>query len=377
MLVGSYNNLLVLFSLGVAILASYTALNMVGRITATQGCASHCWLAGGACAMGMGIWSMHFLGMLAFNLPISLGYDPSITALSFLIAIASSAFALWLVVQNDLPWMRLMCGALLMGGGIAGMHYVGMAAMLMAPSIQYNPSLFVLSIVIAIAASGIVLWIAFHMRRRSASVGRLRAGAAVVMGATIFAMHYTGMAAAQFPLGSICGAAHAGASVGWLALVIVIVTLAVLAIALVISVLDLRLESRTSLMMIALAAANQELTHMTLHDSLTKLPNRVLFEDRLDRATKSADHGTGSFAVMFMDLDGFKAVNDAYGHHFGDLLLVQVAQRIGAQVRRQDTLARVGGDEFVLLAHVGEPADAATLAHLFIHNSTLAARMVE
>jgi diguanylate cyclase (GGDEF)-like protein len=362
MLAGSYNSLLVLFSLLVAILASYTGLDMAGRMSTSRGRAAMGWLVGGACAMGIGIWSMHFVGMLAFSLPISLGYDPSITLLSLLIAIASSAFALWLVGQNELPVSRLVCGAVLMGAGVAGMHYTGMAALRMTPGIRYIPSLFILSVVIAMLASGAALWIAFHLRRHSPLVRPLRAGAAVVMGAAIVAMHYTGMAAAQFPLGSVCGAVREGVSAGWLAVVIIIATLAVLAIALIISVLDLRLESSTAILAVSLAEANQELTYLALHDALTKLPNRVLLEDRLGRAIQSADRERGRFALMFMDLDGFKAVNDAYGHHVGDLLLVEVAHRIGVNVRGQDTIARVGGDEFVLLAEVAEPADAATVA---------------
>ncbi|MFM0125645.1 EAL domain-containing protein [Paraburkholderia sp. RL18-101-BIB-B] len=362
MFASSYNSLLVLFSLLVAILASYTALDMAGHISSAQGRAARWWLAGGACAMGTGIWSMHFIGMLAFSLPIPLGYDPAITVLSLLIAIASSAFALWLVARNELPWSRLVCGAVLMGAGVSAMHYTGMAAMRMAPEIQYVPSLFILSVVIAIVASGAALWIAYNLRRLSPRVRPLRAGAAIVMGFAIVGMHYTGMMAAQFPLGSVCRAARDGGDVGWLAIVIIIVTLAVLAIALIISVLDLRLESRTAILAISLAEANQELTYLALHDNLTKLPNRVLLEDRLDRAIQSANRENSRFALMFMDLDGFKTVNDAYGHHIGDLLLVEVAQRIGLNVRSQDTIARVGGDEFVLLAGVAEPADAATLA---------------
>ncbi|MFM0008180.1 EAL domain-containing protein [Paraburkholderia dipogonis] len=362
MFASSYNSLLVLFSLLVAILASYTALDMAGHISSAQGRAARWWLAGGACAMGTGIWSMHFIGMLAFSLPIPLGYDPAITVLSLLIAIASSAFALWLVARNELPWSRLVCGAVLMGAGVSAMHYTGMAAMRMAPGIQYVPSLFILSVVIAIVASGAALWIAYNLRRLSPRVRLLRAGAAIVMGFAIVGMHYTGMMAAQFPIGSVCRAARDGGDVGWLAIVIIIVTLAVLAIALIISVLDLRLESRTAILAISLAEANQELTYLALHDNLTKLPNRVLLEDRLDRAIQSANRENSRFALMFMDLDGFKTVNDAYGHHIGDLLLVEVAQRIGLNVRSQDTIARVGGDEFVLLAGVAEPADAATLA---------------
>jgi diguanylate cyclase len=360
--VSSYNPLLVAASLFVAILASYTALDMAGRITTARGRAAKWWLAGGASAMGVGIWSMHFIGMLAFSLPIPLGYDPAITMLSLLIAIASSVFALWLVCQENLPWSRLSIGAILMGLGIASMHYTGMAAMRMLPLIRYIPSLFILSIVIAILASGAALWIAFHLRRARSHVHRYRAAAGVVMGFAIVGMHYTGMAAAEFSLGSICGAATGGVDTGWLALLVIIVTMAILAITLIISVLDMRLESRTAKLAVSLAEANQELTYLALHDSLTKLPNRALLEERLRQAIGRADREKKCFALMFLDLDGFKAVNDAYGHAVGDLLLVEAARRIEARIRIQDTISRVGGDEFVFVGDVGEPADAAALA---------------
>lgn len=101
MLTGTYNTWLVLSSLLIAMLASYTALDMAGRVAASQGRAARGWLIGGSVAMGIGIWSMHFLGMLAFSLPIPMGYDPTITFLSLLIAIAASAFALWMVCQKS------------------------------------------------------------------------------------------------------------------------------------------------------------------------------------------------------------------------------------------------------------------------------------
>ncbi|SFP85800.1 bifunctional diguanylate cyclase/phosphodiesterase [Ralstonia sp. NFACC01] len=362
MLASSYNPLLVLLSLFVAILASYTALDMAGRVVTAHGRAALSWLIGGASAMGLGIWSMHFVGMLALNLPIPVGYDVGITLTSLAIGIGASMFALWLVSRRELPWPRLAGGALLMGAGVAGMHYTGMAALRMNPGIQYDPARFALSIVIAVLASGVALWIAFRLRRQSRRVRALRAGSAVVMGVAIVGMHYMGMSAASFPFGSVCGAAHTGASAEWLALVIIIVTLAVLAIALIISVLDLRMEARTALLANSLAAANKELAYLALHDNLTKLSNRVLLEDRLTQAIRTAEREKRRFALMFMDLDGFKAVNDVYGHHVGDLLLIDVAQRIGARVRQQDTVARVGGDEFVVLAYVDDPEDAGTLA---------------
>jgi diguanylate cyclase len=366
LLSGSYNVWLVLASLLIAILASYTALDMAGRVVETQGRAARWWLLGGSVAMGIGIWSMHFLGMLAFRLPIPMGYDPLITFLSLLIAIASSAFALWMVCRQSLSWARLSIGAILMGAGVCAMHYTGMAAMRMHPGIQYIPSLFILSVVIAVTASGAALWIAFHLRRRSSKTKRLRAGAAVVMGFAIAGMHYTGMAAAQFPKNSICTMTGAGLSTSWMAPLIVVFALAVLSIALIISMLDFRMQTRTAALSSSLDHAHEELRFLALHDNLTKLPNRTLLEDRLDQEIANARRNQKSLSVLFLDLDGFKQINDAYGHQVGDLLLIEVAQRIRSVVRARDTVARLGGDEFVLLADTGEPADAANIASKLI-----------
>jgi diguanylate cyclase (GGDEF)-like protein len=362
MLIGSYNLGLVIVSLLMAMLASYTALDMAARVAAAKGRAAFWWLAGGSIAMGVGIWSMHFLGMLAFRLPVAMGYDSSITLLSLLIAMASSLFALWIVCQSHLSWRRLAASALIMGAGVCSMHYTGMAAMRMTPPIHYNLPLFILSVVIAVVASGAALWIAFHLRHRASGVRRLRAAAAVVMGIAIAGMHYTGMAAARFPANSRCAMAESGVTTGWLAMLITVFACAVLSIALITSVLDLRLEQRTAVLASCLADAKQELQFVALHDGLTKLPNRNLLNDRLEQEIQNARREKSRFTVLCMDVDGFRQINDAYGHQVGDALLLEVARRLRASIRTRDTLARLGGDEFVVLADVGEAGDAVSLA---------------
>ncbi|EPL03761.1 bifunctional diguanylate cyclase/phosphodiesterase [Pseudomonas sp. CF161] len=362
MLIGSYSPALVVISLFVAILASYTALDLTGRIATTRGLAAQLWMAGGALAMGVGVWSMHFIGMLAFELPIELGYDLSITGLSLLISILSCGFALWLVSQARLPFWQLGFGALVMGAGISGMHYTGMAAMRMQPGIDYDPTLFSASLLIAVGASAAALWIAFRLRRNTPHVRLVRAGAAVIMGIAIVGMHYTGMAAAQFADGSFCGALGNGLNGKGLDNLVLITTLAVLIIALLTSVLDARLEARTAILAESLTEANRELTQLALHDTLTSLPNRILLADRIDQAMHRVTRQGGCFALMFIDLDGFKPVNDAFGHHMGDQLLREVAQRLREDLRNEDTLARIGGDEFVLLVQLAEPDDAMRVA---------------
>lgn len=363
MLTGSYSSSLVLISLCVAILASYTALDLTGRIATAKGRAACLWMGGGALAMGIGVWSMHFIGMLAFSLPIDLGYDLALTAFSLLIAVLSSGFALWLVSQPSLPWQQLAFGALIMGTGIACMHYTGMAALRMLPGIDYDPTLFGASLLIAVAASAAALWIAFRLRAHTPYVRQIRGLAAVVMGFAIVGMHYTGMAAANFPEGSFCGALAAGGLQGdGLVYLVLITTLAVLAVALLTSVLDARLEARTAELARSLTLANQELTQLALHDTLTDLPNRTLLADRIEQAIAKVAEQGGCFALMFIDLDGFKPVNDAFGHHIGDLLLKAVAARLRGHLHSQDTLARIGGDEFVLLVQLREPNDAMDVA---------------
>jgi len=362
MLIGSYSPSLVVISLLVAILASYTALDLAGRIATAKGRAVFYWMSGGAVAMGVGVWSMHFIGMLALRLPFALGFDVGITALSLLIAVLSCGFALWLVNQSRLPAWQLTLGALVMGAGISSMHYTGMAAMRMTPGIDYDPTLFSASLLIAVVASGAALWIAFHLRRNTPYVRLMRGGAAVIMGLAIVGMHYTGMAAAQFADESYCGAAVSGLSGKGLDNLVVVTSLAVLVIALLTSVLDARLEARTSVLADSLSLANQELTHLALHDPLTGLPNRTLLADRIQQAMQAVNEKGGCFALMFIDLDGFKPVNDAFGHHMGDQLLYEVGLRLREDLRSQDTLARIGGDEFVLLVRLSQPDDALRLA---------------
>jgi diguanylate cyclase (GGDEF)-like protein len=367
MLIGTYSSALVAVSLCVAILASYTALDLVGRIATAQGRAVYLWMSGGALAMGIGVWSMHFIGMLAFELPIQLGYDLGLTAASLLIAVLSSGFALWLVSQPLLPWPQLGVGALIMGAGISSMHYTGMAALQMQPGIVYDPVLFVASLAIAAGASGAALWIAFRLRRNLPNVRLARAGASVVMGIAIVGMHYTGMAAAEFPEGSVCGGALDGLTGDGLDYLVLVTTLAVLGMTLLTSVLDARMESRTSALANSLTLANQELTQLALHDNLTGLPNRILLADRIGQAINQVDAVGGYLAVMFIDLDGFKPVNDAFGHHMGDQLLRAVGSRLRGSLHGQDTLARIGGDEFVLLVSLEEPAYAKGIAAQQVH----------
>jgi diguanylate cyclase (GGDEF)-like protein len=361
-MVGSYSYWLVLLSVVVAIFASYTALDLSTRITVSTGRSARLWLIGGAFSMGVGIWSMHFIGMLAFRLPIPMGYDVPITLLSLLIAVVVSYFALHTVTRSTVSNKNLLVGGGLMGLGIGAMHYTGMAAMQMSPPIRYDPLLFAASIAIAIVASLAALWIAFNLRANDAWMMYAKLGSAVIMGFAITGMHYTGMAAARFAPDAVC---PAGARLdnSWMAGTIAAFTFIILCVTLGLSLYDARVATGTARMAASLQEANEELQRMALRDGLTKLPNRILLEDRLGQAIVHAQRSRSVCAVLFVDLDRFKAVNDTLGHFVGDELLKGVAGRLLAAVRVADTVSRLGGDEFVvLLGEISQADDAARTA---------------
>ncbi|MGH8298806.1 MAG: MHYT domain-containing protein [Steroidobacteraceae bacterium] len=257
----TYNPWLVALSVVVAILVSYTALRLAGRVGGAERRAARLWLLGGAVSMGVGIWSMHFIGMLAFSVPIQLRYNVLTTLASLIIAIFTSGFALSISSHRDLSLPRLATGSILMGAGICAMHYTGMAAIQIMPVIRYNPLLVAASIAIAVTASFVALWLFFRLRSGQSTLMRLaRGGAAVVMGFAIAGMHYTAMAAAMLAPGSYC---YGGAAVAnsWLAVMIGMIAMGVLAITLITTVYDAHLESRARRDAVRLAELNASLQH--------------------------------------------------------------------------------------------------------------------
>src|SRR5579862_1478133 len=159
---GSYDSGLVLLSIAIAMLASYAALNVAGHLRSASGVARLEWLGGGAIVMGLGIWSMHFVGMLAFRLPVPVAYAVPLMLLSVVVAVGASVLALRVVSGANLHADRLLSAALLMGIAISGMHYIGMASMRAAVSVSYSGVYVTASILIAMLASLTALWVAFR-----------------------------------------------------------------------------------------------------------------------------------------------------------------------------------------------------------------------
>ena len=246
-LVGFYDYRLVVLSVVIAILAAYAALDLAGRVTSARTRVRFVWLTGGSFAMGIGIWSMHYIGMLAFHLPTPVLYDWPTVLLSLLAAVLASASALFVVSRKKMGLLQASFGSIFMGGGIATMHYVGMAAMRLSAMCQWSPALVTLSVILAVGISFVALLLTFYFREDLSAWSWLKISSAVVMGAAIPIMHYTGMAAATFTAGSTpahSDTAHA-VSVSSLSIAgIIVVTFLVLGIAVLTSLAGRRFSTQ-------------------------------------------------------------------------------------------------------------------------------------
>lgn len=216
----SYAPSLVALSFAIAAVASYGSLDLAAKMRSSSGPLRTLWLVFAAVVLGVGIWSMHFVGMLSMQARMPISYDVVPTALSVLAAIVATGIAFAILGRGRVGVPQLLIGGTLMGGGVAAMHYMGMAAMRMPATISYDPLLFGVSIVIAVGASSAAMWIAYNLGGpRAAARGAgwlfaMRMVAALVMAVAVTGMHYTGMAAATFTAAP--GAAAAGAVDTWL-----------------------------------------------------------------------------------------------------------------------------------------------------------------
>jgi PAS domain S-box-containing protein len=303
-----FNLGLVVLSYLVAVTASHVTLLLAARVRDPHSVNWKLWIACGGLAMGLGIWSMHFVATLALRLPIQVLYDLRLTALSWVFAIVacSAAFIMLRRLTGQRHRDFLLPGALI-GIGIASMHYTGDASMKLNPGIQYDPLLFTLSILIAMGAATAALWIAFHLaKHRSVSANF---GAALVMGAAVTGMHFTGVWAANFPLDAICLADGPRLDDANMAYTVGGTTFLILAATMLLSLYDARMSSA-----IALAAEKLRLANEQLEERVRERTQTLAREE----ARKDAILRTALDCIISMDAHGrILEWNPAAEHTFG------------------------------------------------------------
>lgn len=355
----TWNPVLIVISFLVAFIASFVALDSAGKISDASRLAALFWRIAGGMTLGIGIWAMHFIGMLSMQMPVSMHYEVWLTLASLGIAILAATTALNIAVRrSSLSRSRLFIATLILSSGVVAMHYLGMAAMMFDDSIRWNKTAVSLSVVIAVLASGAALWLAFHLRHKHKGVLINRIAAAILMSVAICAMHYTGMYAVHFPHSphSMPG----GVSEFGLSVWVCATTLILLGIMLIISMVDS--HRRTNRLTENLRQLNKQLELQARFDALTGLANRQQMDLNLQDCLHTALLTKKQFAVLFLDIDHFRLVNDAWGHYVGDELLISVAQRITSRLSPGMTLARLGSDEFILLLPESDDEKIASLA---------------
>jgi len=236
-----YDLRLVALSGVIAVFASFASLNLAGRIRSSTGGIRLVWLGSAAIALGGGIWSMHFVAMLAFSIPITVSYDFWWTFASMLLAIVAVGAGYALIAFGSLKITRLLLAGLVTGIGVGVMHYSGMAAMLMQATTSYDPVLYAASIVIAVTAATVAFWLSFRLEGMW-----MKLGASCVMGAAIVGMHFTGMEAAKFTLCLTGSAAPNGIDARLLAVAIAGATFVILSLGLTSALFDQRLARQAT-----------------------------------------------------------------------------------------------------------------------------------
>jgi diguanylate cyclase len=471
---GSHNIYLVALSYFIAFMASITALDIARRINYSKGWNKKLWLLSGSSAMGIGIWGMHFVAMLAFKLPYPIKYNVFIVILSIIVAIVASLCGLYFTSTENTSFVKLGSGGIFMGIGICSMHYIGMDAM-EGVHITYDPLLFALSIFIAIGASIVALMLAFQFRENQKgiiSIEKLSSG--LIMGFAIAGMHYTGMAAASFVPNheELNRIETSSTNIHTIATFVSIGTIIILGITIAIStMLDRRLKDERAFKLSILESVidcvmivdkdghilecnpavtrtfgysqehligqnmektilaqplvhqgkasfhlgkrmeligvrkdgNELIIEMTVtrikkdgppvftvyirdvteakktedtirklayNDTLTGLPNRRFFHTYILKSLKDAEKNKSKVAVLFLDLDRFKMINDSLGHDFGDLLLIDVAERLQECIGNNAMVSRNGGDEFTIFLPDTNEQEAKNIANQIIHAIT-------
>jgi diguanylate cyclase (GGDEF)-like protein len=347
---------LILCALLICCFACFTTVNMLWRAASHSGRGQAAWLFGAAIVFGSGVWTTHFVAMLAFISDQVIGYAIGITTLSFLTVCFGAVGAFWLAVNHARNPLGKLASGIALGSGVAAMHYIGIAAMWLHGSTSFEFSYVVASVVAAAGFSSLAV----------ANVGALQSAqrCLVTTGwlcAAVLALHFTGMTAFRIEMAPV--QAPAGLLIGstLLATVIMAVCAVILALSLFGSLVDGHLSSR-------LTREAETLHHLAHHDALTGLPNRLHCNQHIAELVTTRSGADTGVAVLCLDLDRFKQVNDVFGHQGGDRVLVQVGIRLQSLVRPTDIVARIGGDEFVVL--VVPPIAAAAAA-------TLAGRIID
>lgn len=348
-----------------SMLASYAAFSLAERLTRARGFwRRRMWITAAATVLGLGMWSMHFFGALEDPAPAATVYALRLVVLCLLVAISVSWTSFRLVAWQRLTPFRLAAGAVLLGVGVELMHLVGVRALCSEKIAQANLTLLLVTALVAASLTLLALWMGFTDWDDVSQSEWMRVGGGAVMGATVALVHLlTTRALTLVPVPTALVLGHArGNIVGGTAFLVtvglvILVTLGTAAIdkGRYRELARLHAELATSQQALlrsegALREANALLSELSIRDGLTGLYNRRRFDQVFEMEWRRSLRSARPLALLMIDVDSFKDLNDSYGHQRGDDCLREVARVLEEQPRRgHDMVARFGGEEFVVL----------------------------
>jgi diguanylate cyclase (GGDEF)-like protein len=333
----------------IAVFSAFMMVEIIRRIRTADHEIAAGWLIGGALCVGTGVWAEHFVGLLSLDLPIHIGFNAKITFLSWCPAVLVMAMVIGLLTRPLAPWSWRACGVLAISSGLIVMHYLGVASLSITPGIVWSGVHVWRSLTLALVG-GVLASVALRLALDSPKTltFQRKLTAALACGLLLRSVQWAVLTAADIPVGAQSTAADqlSGAA---LADLVTAVTLLLFVVARMTSSLENRMRQQNDRLAHTLKDATSEIESSLYRDALTQLPNRQGFESQLATATQCCDEFGQALSVLYINLDGFKIVNDSFGHAAGDNLLQQAAARLGGLIRRDDLLGRAGGDEFLLL----------------------------
>ena len=334
--------LMLLLSLGVSSLAAYVAFDLARRVRVLWSRTGILWLLGAAWALSLGMWSCQIIGVAAEPLSFPVGYDGFGALFTWMAAVVVCLAGLGAVSGRVATPSRVGFGAFALGTGMVGSHALTLSPLGLQPGIVWH--LLPLVAAIAGASGGCMMALAAFFRggnRTRPATLPWQLTAAVVLGATLVVSEQIVIGAAA--LGEQAASAHAGSLPSSpLTLFASLGAVSLLLVGLTFSVLEARLR-------LSLRRAESELQRRSYRDGLTRLPNRLMFDGLLAQSVQQAEASGQRLALLFIDLDGFKPINETLGHHMGDLMLREIASRLKRFSRPGDCIAHLGGDEFLAL----------------------------
>ena len=348
---GSYDYRLVMLAFMVSMLTSLATLILATKIHRSKQASENYWLIASAITVGTGIWATHCIGMLAYKLPIHTALSPLLVFLAWVFSVLAAAASLKVATIKTFNRYQFIISTFAISTSLVLTPYIIIKSIVITPHVEFNPILVMITMMMSVSAAIVMISTLNWLRNRKFEVALTpNISSALFISSSLIIMQYCSMSSTIFANNSVSITSNTTLSTEMLALLIALGAVGLVLASFVSTLFYFNLDQGKLSLNINLNESNHnELTRLAMVDTLTQLPNRRYFQYHLEIATHRVSRSNHSLAIAFIDLDGFKRINDIFGHQTGDHLLIAVASRLSTAIRGCDMVARLGGDEFVAL----------------------------